>query len=74
MSKGARKIQVSFVLGLLLCTAFSGCFGEENVEETIPEISVFEESNVTSIPRGQTFSLEVKSNVEYTIQRPAHDF
>ena len=74
MSKGARKVQVSFVLGLLLCTAFSGCFGEENVEETIPELSFFEDSNITSIPRGQTFSLGVESNVEFTIQRPAGTF
>ena len=74
MSKGSRKVQVSFVLGLLLCTAFSGCFGEENVEETIPELSFFEDSNITSIPRGQTFSLGVESNVEFTIQRPAGTF
>ena len=74
MAKGMMKIQTSFVLCLLLCTAFSGCFGEESEEVPEPEISFFEDSNVTSLPRGQPFSLEVKSNVEFTIQRPAGTF
>ena len=74
MAKGIRKIQTSFVLCLLLCTAFSGCFGEESEEVPEPELSVFEDSDVTSLPRGQPFSLEVKSNVEFTIQRPAGTF
>ena len=74
MAKGIRKIQTSFVLCLLLCTAFSGCFGEESEEVPEPELSVFEDSDVTSLPRGQPFSLEVESNVEFTIQRPAGTF
>ncbi|MGB1954376.1 MAG: M28 family metallopeptidase [Candidatus Poseidoniaceae archaeon] len=74
MAKGIRKMQASLMLCLLLCTAFSGCFGEESEVEITPELSVFEESNVTSLPRGQTFSLGVQSNVEYTIQRPPGTF
>ena len=52
MAKGIRKIQTCFVLCLLLCTAFSGCFGEESEEVLEPEISVFEDSNVTSLHVG----------------------
>ena len=74
MAKGIRKMQASLMLCLLLCTAFSGCFGEESEVEITPELSVFEESNVTSLPRGQTFSLGVQSNAEYTIQRPPGTF
>ena len=74
MSKGVKKLHAFFMLGLLLCTAFSGCYGEENEEVAEPELSVFEDSNVDSLPRGQTFSLEIKSNVEYTIQRPPGTF
>jgi hypothetical protein len=74
MSKGVNKLYAFFMLGLLLCTAFSGCYGEANEKETEPELSVFEDSDVASISRGQTFSLEIKSNVEYTIERPPGTF
>ena len=74
MAKGIRKLQASLMLCLLLCTAFSGCFGEESEKEITPELSVFEESDVTSLPRGQTFTLGVQSNIEYTIQRPPGTF
>ena len=74
MSKGVNKLYAFFMLGLLLCTAFSGCYGEVNEKDTEPELSVFEDSDVASISRGQTFSLEIKSNVEYTIERPPGTF
>ena len=74
MSRGVKKLHAFFMLGLLLCTAFSGCYGEEGEEEIKPELSVFEESDITTLPRGQTFSLGVQSNVEYTIQRPPGTF
>ena len=74
MSRVVKKLHAFLMLGLLLCTAFSGCYGEENEQETEPELSVFDNSNVSSLSRGQTFSLDIKSNVEYTIQRPPGTF
>ena len=66
MAKGIRKLQASLMLCLLLCTAFSGCYGEEVEEVQVAEFTV---EAPESVLRGQYFSIEVTSDVDWTMNR-----
>ena len=57
-----------FLLLLFVMAPLSGCFGESNNAAIIPSLEV-DESNSTVATRGQTFTLNVTSNVDWTISR-----
>ena len=63
-----RKTQSMFLLLLFVMAPLSGCFGESNNAAIIPSLEV-DESNSTVATRGQTFTLNVTSNVDWTISR-----
>ena len=52
---------------LLISTSMAGCFGNEPKNEVKPELNI--EETVFSAPRGQYFTIEVDSNVEWTVSR-----
>ena len=66
MAKGTQKLKASLMLCLLLCTAFSGCYGEEVESVQASEFSV---ESPESVLRGQYFSIEVTSDVDWTMNR-----
>jgi len=53
---------------LMLSTPLAGCFGAEQSPLT-PSLEIFEEDNPTTATRGQIYTLTVKSNVEWTVNR-----
>ena len=56
----------SVLLVLMMTLAsFSGCFGEEEIE-IIPELKVDE---ISSAIRGQLLTIEIDSNVDWTVNR-----
>ena len=58
------------VLTLLFFTAsFSGCFGNVDDAEPPANLSVPEELNSNTAPRGQIYTMTIESNVDYTVHR-----
>ena len=55
-----------FIVLVFFLASFSGCFGEEVEEEKEPMLTVQE---VLSATRGQYMSIEVDSNVDWTVNR-----
>ena len=49
MAKGIQKLKASLMLCLLLCTAFSGCYGEEVESVQVSEFSVESPESVLSL-------------------------
>ena len=54
------------LISIIFLASFSGCFGEDSSEETDPELKVGEISNAI---RGQFMTIEVDSNVDWTVNR-----
>ncbi|MDP6869923.1 MAG: M28 family peptidase [Candidatus Poseidoniaceae archaeon] len=59
-------MRVFFLAITIFLASFSGCFGEDAIEEIDPILVISEVSNAT---RGQYMTIEVDSNVEWTISR-----
>ncbi|MCH2637798.1 MAG: M28 family metallopeptidase [Candidatus Thalassarchaeum sp.] len=58
------------MLGLLMFSvAFSGCFGNMDDSEPAANLSIPEELNSNTAPRGQIYTMTIESNVDYTVHR-----
>ncbi len=57
-----------FVITLFLLAPLSGCFGEDDESEVIPQLLPDENTPTTAL-RGQYFTLDMESNVPWTITR-----
>ena len=58
------------LLGLLMFSvAFSGCFGNLDDSEPAANLSIPEELNSNTAPRGQIYTMTIESNVDYTVHR-----
>ena len=51
---------------LIFLASFSGCFGEDTPDEIIPTLSIEE---ITMATRGQLLTIDVDSNVAYSVNR-----
>ncbi len=60
----------AFILTFLFMTAsFSGCFGNLDDTETAAILSIPEDLNSNTAPRGQIHTMTIQSNVDYTVHR-----
>ena len=58
------------MLGLLMFSvAFSGCYGKMDDSEPAANLSIPEELNSNTAPRGQIYTMTIESNVDYTVHR-----
>ena len=58
------------LLGLLMFSvAFSGCFGNMDDSKPAANLSIPEELNSNTAPRGQIYTMTIESNVDYTVHR-----
>ena len=58
------------MLGLLMFSvAFSGCFGNMDDSKPAANLSIPEELNSNTAPRGQIYTMTIESNVDYTVHR-----
>ncbi len=68
--KRTRSVLISL---LMISMVLSGCFGEE--EPIIaPELMLDDTMNLLTAPRGQVYTLTVKSTTAYTVERTAGGF
>ena len=53
----------------MFSVAFSGCFGNLDDSEPAANLSIPEELNSNTAPRGQIYTMTIESNVDYTVHR-----
>ena len=63
-----QSIQTFFVLTLFLLTPLSGCFGEDDEENTVAQLKI-DDTQAMTAQRGQYYTLLVESTVDWTISR-----